>query len=111
MRKIEAELDAFGAGLLDKERWLVLNKIDQLEPEDYEARRAQIVEQLDWRGPVHTISALTGAGTETLINDLMYRLEALKVDPESTGSAQSDEAASDWDEFDDSATGDWHPLD
>jgi len=111
VRKIEAELDAFGAGLLDKERWLVLNKIDQLEPEDYEARRAEIVEQLDWRGPVHTISALTGAGTETLINDLMYRLEALKADPDSAGSVQSDEATSDWDEFDTSATGDWHPLD
>ncbi|QGU32651.1 Obg family GTPase CgtA [Thermochromatium tepidum] len=110
VRKIEAELAAFGAGLLDKERWLVLNKMDLLEPEDHEARRAEIVARLDWRGPVYSVSALTGAGTETLVKDLMHRLEALKTGSEPT-SLQSALELSEWDGFDTAAIGDWHPLD
>ncbi len=36
VRKIERELSLYGAGLMDKERWLVLNKRDLLEPAEYE---------------------------------------------------------------------------
>ncbi|MGQ9831551.1 MAG: Obg family GTPase CgtA [Thermochromatium sp.] len=110
VRTLEAELAAFGSGLLDKERWLVLNKIDRLTPKDLEVRRVQIVERLDWRGPVYPISALTGAGTETLIHELMSRLEVLKMDPE-LAAVWSARRGSEWDEFDASAVGEWHPLD
>ncbi len=97
VRKIERELSLYGAGLMDKERWLVLNKRDLLEPAEYEARRARLLDEIHWTGPVHGISALTGAGTGELMADLMSRLETLRL-----AERTEEETASDED--------DWHPL-
>jgi GTP-binding protein len=82
VRKIEAELTAYGEGLELKERWLVLNKIDRLTPEDYLGRRDDILARLDWTLPVYGVSAMTGEGTSALMGDLMSRLEALAADRE-----------------------------
>ena len=79
VRILERELATFGKGLLDKERWLVLNKIDRLDPATLAQRRDQLIERLDWRGPVYAISALTRTGTERLIQDLMSHLEQCQV--------------------------------
>ncbi|MBN2886567.1 MAG: GTPase ObgE [Chromatiaceae bacterium] len=98
IRKIEAELGAFGGDLAEKERWLVLNKIDLLDPDEYQERRARLLEALEWSAPVHGISALTGAGTAELSEALMRRLESLRVEAE---APEADEDAQD----------DWHPLD
>jgi len=75
VREVEAELAAFGGDLPGKERWLVLNKIDLLDPADLERRRARILERLEWTRPVFAVSALTGAGTAVLVDALMERLE------------------------------------
>lgn len=101
IRIIEGEMASFGAELAAKERWLVLNKIDCLTPEEYARRRDDTIERLGWRGPVHGISALTGEGTDRLMHDLMARLEALA----SERSAEDRETGADAD------TTDWHPLD
>ncbi|MGE5155762.1 MAG: Obg family GTPase CgtA [Bdellovibrio bacteriovorus] len=98
VRKIEAELRVYGGDLADKERWLVLNKADLLEPDELERRRERVVFDLGWQGPVHAVSALTGAGTGRLMEDLMHRLEALKAE---AGEAPPDPEP----------PGDWHPLD
>lgn len=83
-RKLLAELErhdqqqvAEGTRLLEKERWLILNKIDLLPADELEPRKAELLAQLEWQGPCHCLSAATGAGTAELIQSLMIRLEAL----------------------------------
>ncbi|SDG51423.1 GTP-binding protein [Pseudomonas benzenivorans] len=73
---IVEELAKFSPALAERDRWLVLNKSDQMLEEEREARVAEIVERLDWRGPVYVISALAHEGTERLCFDIMDYLEA-----------------------------------
>ena len=74
-RTIVAELKKFAADLAAKERWLVINKIDLLEPEEAERRAKDIVRRLRWKGPVLLISGATGAGTDELKQAVMRYLE------------------------------------
>ncbi len=80
VRRIEAELGKYGRGLEGQERWLVLNKADLLDEEEFSARRESLLRALDWRGPVYGISAVTGQGAGGLMEDLMHRLESLRED-------------------------------
>ncbi|MDY6921491.1 MAG: Obg family GTPase CgtA [Pseudomonadota bacterium] len=74
---IAGELQLFSPALADRERWLVLNKIDLL-PEAEAAERCQaIVDALEWEGPVFRISAVNGLGTDELVYAIMNHLEAL----------------------------------
>src|SRR5689334_6954176 len=66
-RAIIAELKKYDRGLHAKPRWLVLNKVDMLSPEERERRVADIVRRLRWKGPVFQISALTREGCDTLV--------------------------------------------
>lgn len=70
------ELTKFSPSLAERERWLVLNKADQILDEEQEARVAEIVARIDWQGPVYVISALARQGTEQLCYDMMDFLEA-----------------------------------
>ncbi|MEI6413906.1 MAG: GTPase ObgE [Pseudomonadota bacterium] len=70
-----SELAQFSPDLAAKERWLVFNKLDLLDPEECQTRQNQLIEALDWQGAVHTLSALDGRGTEALVFALMNRLE------------------------------------
>jgi GTP-binding protein len=80
-RSIIAELKKFAADLVAKERWLVINKIDLLEPQEAKRRAADIVRRLRWKGPVWLISGATGAGTAELKQALMSYLEEHPRDP------------------------------
>jgi len=72
---IIAEVEKFSEELLDRPRWLVLNKLDLL-PEDERAARCQmVIEGLAWDGPVFRISAISGDGTRDLIFRIMGFLE------------------------------------
>ena len=62
-RKIAAELERFNPELAQRERWLVLNKMDLLPEEERTRRQEEIVAGLRWQGPVFSISALAGEGT------------------------------------------------
>lgn len=75
VRKIEIELARFSADLAARERWLVLNKIDLLEPEARDAKVRDVVERLAWRGPVFAISAIQGLGCRELSFQIMAYLE------------------------------------
>jgi GTP-binding protein len=77
VRQIERELFDYSPKLADKERWLVLNKKDLLSEEAYAAKSAELLEVLNWQGPVYGISAVTGEGTGQLTADLMVRLETI----------------------------------
>jgi GTPase len=74
-KKIIAELGKWDERLLDKPRWLVLNKIDRLPEEDVAARCRNIVEGLGWHGPVFPVSALKGDGLKELTFRVMEFLE------------------------------------
>lgn len=65
--KIALELERFSPTLAERPRWLVLNKLDLIAAEEREALVADIVARLDWQGPVYRISALSGEGTEALV--------------------------------------------
>ena len=58
----------------DRPRWLVLNKLDLLPPEQRDERVKAIVKELKWKGPVYGISALTADGTKRLVQDVMSYL-------------------------------------
>jgi GTP-binding protein len=70
------ELTKFSPSLAERERWLVLNKADQILEEEQEARIAEIVARIEWQGPVYVVSALARQGTEKLCYDIMDFLEA-----------------------------------
>ena len=70
-RIIENELKKFSPELYAKERWLVLNKVDLLPEEEREQTCRDIVEQINWQGPVYQISALNKEGTQRLVFDIM----------------------------------------
>jgi GTP-binding protein len=75
-RTIVAELKKFAADLAAKERWLVINKIDLVEPAEAQRRAKEIVRRLRWKGRVFSISGATGAGTVVLKQAVMEYLEA-----------------------------------
>ncbi|MFA7387274.1 MAG: GTPase ObgE [Thiohalobacteraceae bacterium] len=75
-RKIVAELEKYSTELVTKERWLVLNKIDQLPEDERDARCQEVIDGLQWQGPVFRISALSGVGTQELIYRIMDHIEA-----------------------------------
>jgi GTP-binding protein len=74
-RAIVGELRKFSPALAKKKRWLVLNKIDLLPPEERDRRCAEIVRRLRFRGPVFRISGATGEGTRELCQAVMRHLE------------------------------------
>ncbi|MEZ3184010.1 Obg family GTPase CgtA [Pseudomonas sp. LM13] len=73
------ELEKFSPALTQRDRWLVLNKADQLLEEVREERVRQVVERLDWKGPVFVISALESEGTEALSQAIMRYLDERAV--------------------------------
>ena len=74
---IAGELVLFSHALADRPRWLVLNKIDLLPSDEADARCQEIVDQLEWEGPVFKISAANGEGTQELVFAIMNYLEEL----------------------------------
>lgn len=69
------ELGRFSPALADRDRWLVLNKADQMLDEDRDAQVKRVIEHLNWEGPVFVISALERDGTEALTQAIMRYLE------------------------------------
>jgi GTPase len=81
VRAITRELGKFDRSLLDKPRWLVLNKIDMVPTNELERRVRAIVRRLRWKGPVFPISALARAGLEPLVRSAYEHVAALKRAP------------------------------
>lgn len=74
-KTIVNELESYSPELAEKPRWLILNKTDLMDDEALAALQQEIVSQLNWQGPVYTISALSKIGTEKLAFDIMQQLE------------------------------------
>ncbi len=81
---IVGELRKYDAGLYDKPRWLVLNKLDMLSPEEAAACKAAFLEATGWQFPapddrfgfdtetprLFEISALAHQGTQELVRQI-----------------------------------------
>nr|VFK11569.1 MAG: GTP-binding protein [Candidatus Kentron sp. LPFa]VFK28513.1 MAG: GTP-binding protein [Candidatus Kentron sp. LPFa] len=74
VRDISHELAKFDTDLAARERWLVLNKIDLLPPDERERCGEELLEKLRWKGPVFRISAHTGEGCRELATQVMDHL-------------------------------------
>lgn len=68
--------DQADANLDQLDRWLVINKKDTVLDEDQTEIIDNLLNSLDWTGPVYRISAIARQGTQELCNDIMQYLEA-----------------------------------
>jgi len=75
VQAITSELQKFNPELLEKERWLVLNKIDLVHEDEVDAHCDEIVKRLGWTGKVFRISGLSHKGTENLTQEAMRFLQ------------------------------------
>ena len=81
-RAIVGELKKFSPDLAEKERWLLLNKLDLLPPDEAEKRCKDIIKRLKWTGPVFQISGIARQGTQQLCQAIMKRLEDKRSESE-----------------------------
>lgn len=82
IRAIERELARFDPELMQKPRWLVLNKADTLPAGEAEQRARALKRSLRWSGPIYVVSAIAGRGLEPLLQQSMDTLEQLRRPPE-----------------------------
>ncbi|MDH5436760.1 MAG: Obg family GTPase CgtA, partial [Gammaproteobacteria bacterium] len=78
VRLIEKELSNYSEELSGKKRWLVLNKTDLIPEEMRENICQEIIDKLQWQGPVFSISAASGDGVKELTYKIMEYIEAAK---------------------------------
>ena len=86
-RAIVAELKKFSPELASRERWLVLNKLDLLPPDEADKRCKDIVRRLRWKGPVFRISGATRTGTAELCQAIMRRLDEIEAEQRAAAPA------------------------
>jgi GTP-binding protein len=75
VRAITRELGKFNSDLLMKERWLVLNKADQLASDIAKQHCDAITQSLGWTGKVFIVSGLDKQGLGNLSQQIMSYLE------------------------------------
>ncbi len=75
VRALERELADYDAELAERERWLVLTKIDQLDPDDVQARNRDIIDRLEWQSPWFAVSSVARIGLERLVGHVMTHIE------------------------------------
>ncbi len=91
-RIIIEELEKFSPVLAAKERWLVLNKMDLLSPEEQDAIREHIQDSLGWEGRIFCISAALREGTRELCDAIMEEIarhRLLMLDEEDYRAAEA----------------------
>ena len=79
-RAIENELKKYSDTLYAKDRWLVLNKVDLIPEGERDVVCADITNAIQWQGPVYQISAISGAGTDKLMKDIMAHIDRMRQD-------------------------------
>jgi GTP-binding protein len=83
---IEQELEKFSPTMAAGERWLVLNKVDLLPQDEVNARCQEVIEHLNWQGPVFRMSGLASQGTKDLCAAIMEHIDEQRqqevADPE-----------------------------
>jgi len=91
IRTIERELAKFDAGLLDKPRWLLLNKADLIPADDARELGERIVSELGWTAPWFIVSGLAHEGTrEVMLKVQAYLDELGRVEREAGEAGDAD---------------------
>lgn len=80
-RAIVKELQRYDEALYEKERWLVLNKLDLVPEEERVARVKAFVKSYRWKGPVFAIIAVNGEGCRELTFAVQDWLDAHPAAP------------------------------
>ena len=75
-KAIVEELRKYDEELYRKPRWLVLNKLDMVPPEERAKRVKDFVQRYKWKGPVFEISALAREGLQPLIHAIWDHVSA-----------------------------------
>lgn len=75
-RAIVEELRKYDEGLYNKPRWLVLNKIDMLPPDERDEKRVAFLREFGWDAPSFCISALSGEGCPALTYAIMDYIDS-----------------------------------
>ncbi len=78
-KAIVGELKKYDPALYEKPRWLVLNKLDMVAPEERQARVKDFVKRFKHKGPVFEISALTRDGCDKLVKAAYQHIKAQQV--------------------------------
>ena len=80
VRAIERELEKHDPELLQKPRWLVLNKADLMFEDEAKERAEQIVASLGWTQPWFLVSALSREGTWPIMLEIQHFFDRLRED-------------------------------
>jgi GTP-binding protein len=75
VRSIINELERFSPTLHQRDRWLVLNKMDLIPEDEREERCQQVIDSLNWTGPVFSIAAINKLGVEPICGEIMTYLD------------------------------------
>ena len=71
VRAIVAELEKFSPTLAQRERWLVLNKLDLIPEQERQERCQSLLDDLEWEGPVFKVAAIRKEGTTAVCHAIM----------------------------------------
>ena len=77
-KTISRELGEYKAQLLERDRWVVFNKIDVFG-DDYAEATDAFRAATDWSGPIFHISAATGKGCAELVKAVALHLAATRA--------------------------------
>ena len=80
VRMLERELERHDPELLDKPRWLVLNKADLMFEDEARAAAAAVIAELGWTGPWYLVSAIGREGTWPIMKDVMAFFDRQKAE-------------------------------
>jgi GTP-binding protein len=92
VRAIEDELRRYDPGMLEKPRWLVLNKGDLMGEEERRQRAQEIVAELGWEGPWFVTSALSREGTWPIMLKVQQFFDETKRDAEEAAEDAAERA-------------------
>jgi GTP-binding protein len=87
------ELEKYDESLVEKPRWLVLNKLDVVPEEDRKKVVKDFVKRMAWKGPVFEISALSHEGCPELVHAIYKHLEEKKSSEHRAEETQMTEEA------------------
>ncbi|KLD63596.1 Obg family GTPase CgtA [Dyella japonica] len=76
VRAIEQELEKFDPELLERPRWLVMNKADVLPEDERQAVAADVIARLAWKEPSFLVSAISRENTMPVCQQVWHFLEA-----------------------------------
>ena len=80
VRAIENELRKYDPAMLEKPRWLVLNKADLMFEDEAKAMAESIVAELGWTEPSYLVSAIGREGTRPIMLAVQTFFDRLRED-------------------------------